>query len=203
LRAPPTTTTQAAHRRMDQQTRQRRAYSLNTTPDRLIRLDRLRPLTGHTDYVLSIAFSPDGRTLASGSADDKIRLWDTRTHQPLGTPLTGHADSVQSVAFSPDGRTLASASIDKTIRLWDTRAHKQLSPPLNGHNDAVNSVAFSPDGRTLASAGNDKTIRLWEKLLWRSSDELRTEVCHFVGGGLSTTEWAQYAAGVPYRRSCP
>ena len=161
------------------------------------------PLTGHTDYVLSIAFSPDGGTLASGSADDKIRLWDTRTHQPLGTPLTGHADSVQSVAFSPDGRTLASASIDKTIRLWDTRAHKQLSPPLNGHNDAVNSVAFSPDGRTLASASNDKTIRLWEKLLWRSSDELRTEVCHFVGGGLSTTEWAQYAAGVPYRRSCP
>jgi WD40 repeat protein len=76
-------------------------------------------LTGHTASVRSVAFSPDGTTLASGSWDDTIRLWDVNTGQTIGEPLQGHADWVRSVAFSPDGQTLASGSYDETVRLWD------------------------------------------------------------------------------------
>ena len=76
-------------------------------------------LTGHTGAVDSVAFSPDGKTLASGSADGTIRLWDVATGRPIGQPLTGDPGAVFSVAFSPDGKTLASGSVDDTVRLWD------------------------------------------------------------------------------------
>ena len=117
-------------------------------------------LTGHTSPVTSITFSPDGRTLASGSEDGTIRLWDVVTGAPQRT-LTGHTDWVLSVAFSPDGRTLASGSDDQTVRLWDgvTGASQRT---LTGHTDWVYSVAFSPDGRTLASGSGDGTTLLWD-----------------------------------------
>ncbi|MGI9099945.1 MAG: WD40 repeat domain-containing protein [Solirubrobacteraceae bacterium] len=158
---------------------------------------------GHTDAVSSVAFSPDGRTLASASWDETLRLWDLRTHKQLGKPLTGHANRVESVAFSPDGRTLASASTDRTVRLWDVRTHKLLDKPLTDRRSSAFSVAFSPDGRTLASASTDKTVRIWKRLLWRNLGELQTEICNLVGGGLSQTEWTRYAAGIPYRDGCP
>ena len=103
------------------------------------------------------AFSPDGRTLASGSYKE-IRLWDAVTGAHQRT-LTGHRGDVESVAFSPDGRTLASGSRGE-IRLWDavTGAHQRT---LTGHSDRVLSLAFSPDGRTLAS-GSRGEIRLWD-----------------------------------------
>ena len=117
-------------------------------------------LIGHMDGVVSVVFSPDGRTLASGSQDGTARLWDVVTGKHK-TTLRGHTDSVYSVAFSPDGRTLASGSRDNTIRLWDAVTGKHKST-LRGHMDRVCSVAFSPDGRTLASGSYDNTIRLWD-----------------------------------------
>ena len=82
---------------------------------------------GHTSRVLSVAFSPDGKVLASGSADNSVRLWDVASHREIGSPLTGHTDAVNSVAFSADGKTLASSG-DKSIRLWGV---PQLSDPAS------------------------------------------------------------------------
>jgi hypothetical protein len=110
-----------------------------------------------------VTFSPDGRTLASGSEDKTIRLWDASTGKPVGEPLRGHEREVVSVTFSPDGRTLASAGgVDNTIRLWDASTGKPVGEPLRGHEREVVSVTFSPDGQTLASGSRDKTIRLWD-----------------------------------------
>ncbi len=117
-------------------------------------------LTGHLDKVNSVAFSPDGRTFASGSWDNRIKLWDVQSQRQI-TTLTGHSDIVLSVAFSPDGRTLATGSGDKTIKLWDVPSQRQITT-LIGHSNNVDSVAFSPDGRTLASGSWDDTIKLWE-----------------------------------------
>jgi WD40 repeat protein len=124
-------------------------------------------LAGHTDRVTTVAFSPDGRTLATGSDDHTLRLWNmTNPARPtsLGAPLTGHTDHVRSVVFSPDGRTLASGGADRMVRLWNVAdpAHPTpLGPPLTGHTDEVTTVVFSPDGRTLATGGHDQTVRLW------------------------------------------
>jgi len=125
-------------------------------------------LTGHSKSVQSVAFSPDGHMLASGSWDTTIKLWNPATGELLRT-LTGHSDVVQSVAFSPDSRMLASGSKDNTVKLWDSTTGRLLRT-LTGHSDDVYSVAFSPDGRTLASgalfvtAGKDYTgiIEIWD-----------------------------------------
>ncbi len=117
-------------------------------------------LTTHTDYVSSVAFSPDGRTLVSGSKDGIIRLWDTQTGI-LRQSLTGHTGSVSSVVFSSDGTSLASGSSDNTVCLWDAQTGA-LQNTLKGHTNEVLSVVFGPNGKTLASGSKDNTIRLWD-----------------------------------------
>ncbi|MEH2113141.1 NB-ARC domain-containing protein [Nostoc sp.] len=106
-----------------------------------------------------IAFSPDGRLLATGDAEGGLRLWQVATGQ-LIINFAGHLGWVWSVAFSPDGQLLASCSSDKTIRLWDVNTGKCLKT-LSGHTSSIWSVAFSADGQILASGGDEPTIRLW------------------------------------------
>jgi RNA polymerase sigma factor (sigma-70 family) len=122
----------------------------------------LRRLIGHKDRVLSIAFSPDGKTLASGAQryDATLRLWDVVTGNEVFA-LKGHGGELQSVAFSPDGKTVATGSMDKTIHLWDPATGKEKRR-LSGHQGDVMAVTFSPDGRVLASGGFDRTLRLWD-----------------------------------------
>lgn len=124
------------------------------------RVHRLQRLEGHEAEVLSLAFTPDGETLISGSNDRSLRVWDIHHGQCL-QQLVGHRSGVSSLAISPDGEILASGSFDRTVRLWSLVQHQPLAE-LSGHRAGVLSVVFSPDGQRLASAGNDKQIRLWE-----------------------------------------
>lgn len=117
-------------------------------------------LNGNTRPVVSAIFSPDGKTLASGTYDKDILLWDVKTHQSMGK-LIGHSSIVRSIAFNRDGSLMASGSQDNTIILWDMNTH-QLMDKLSGHSKYVLSVAFSPDGKTLASGSEDKTVMLWD-----------------------------------------
>lgn len=110
-------------------------------------------------FVRTVAFSPDGRTLASGGQEHDVRIWSMPDAQPIAT-LKGHAGEMNSIAFSPDGQTLATASQDQTVKLWDAGTW-QLSATLRGHRADVTSVAFAPDGQTLATSSSDGTIKLW------------------------------------------
>jgi WD40 repeat protein len=139
----------------------------------------LQTLEGNSHSVNSVAYSPDGQTLASGgsisyqelirlkyspdlasgSYDQSIKLWNVKTGNLLQT-LEGHSSWVNSVAYSPDGQTVASGSRDSTIKLWNVKTGKLLQT-LEGHSSSVKSVAYSPDGQTLASGSYDQSIKLW------------------------------------------
>jgi WD40 repeat protein/tRNA A-37 threonylcarbamoyl transferase component Bud32 len=116
-------------------------------------------LDGHRSEVCHIAYSPDGRQLASSSRDGTIKLWNAENGRQLET-LHGHKGDVNSVTYSPDGKKLASGADDRTVKLWDVATRRELAI-LGGHGGDVMSVEFSPNGKLLASAGN-KTILLWD-----------------------------------------
>src|SRR6266545_52776 len=211
------------------------------------------PLTGHSDDVLDVAFSPDGRLLASGSSDGTVILWDVHGRRRFDEPLTGHGISlpesafgptgrlgydVTSVAFSPDGKLLASGSLDSTVILWDTRARRPVGEPLTVGDDVLD-VAFSPDGAMLASTTGAR-ILLWdaqtrqalgEPVTGRAGAELafspdskvlasagtpgitlwntdlaswKALACARASRNLSRAEWDQFIGAVrPYQRTCP
>jgi WD40 repeat protein len=118
-----------------------------------------RKFEGHKDALYALALSPDGKTLATGSYDQKIKLWNVETGAEIKT-LSGHNGAIFGLSFRPDGKVLASASADRTVKLWDVASGKRLdtfSQPLKEQT----AVAFAPDGRTVAAAGVDNRIRVW------------------------------------------
>ena len=124
---------------------------------------------GHQATVRGVAFSPDGRTILTGSEDHTARLWDAATGEPVGRPIR-HEQFVDGVAFSPDGRTILTASWDHTARLWDAATGGPVGRPM-AHDDRVSSVAFSPDGKTILTGGYDRTARLWDAATGRPIGE--------------------------------
>ena len=116
--------------------------------------------TGHTDDVISVAFHPNRRILASGGRDYTIKLWEVDTGRELRT-FKGHTGSVRSVAFQSDGRLLASGSEDGTIRIWEVETGRQART-ITGNNGGITASAFSPDGRLLVGGSEKGMIGVWE-----------------------------------------
>ncbi len=123
----------------------------------------------HTKEVWSVAFSPDGKTVATSDDNSQVKLWDAATGQEFRT-LNGHTNTVWSVAWSRDGQKLATASHDKTVKLWDAETGRELVT-LRGHTKRVNVAVFAPDGKTLATGSDDGTMRVWDAV---TGSELRT-----------------------------
>jgi WD40 repeat protein len=117
-------------------------------------------LEGHTDTVLSVAFSPDGQSVVSGSGDNTVRVWDATTGAERHT-MHGHKFFVLAVAFSLDGQSVVSGSGDNTVRVWDATTGAERHT-MHGHEDEINSVAFSPDGQSVVSGSSDNTVRVWD-----------------------------------------
>ncbi|MEO0457917.1 MAG: adenylate/guanylate cyclase domain-containing protein [Cyanobacteria bacterium P01_A01_bin.114] len=143
---------------------------------------QIATLAGHTAWVRCVAFSPDGRLLASGSHDQTIRLWDVQTGQCLKT-WRGHASGVQTVAFSPDGKRLASGSYEPDIWLWEVQTG-QCVKTLRGHCDRILNLVFSPEGH-LISTSDDRTIRVWDTQSDDCLQVLETHVNWLLSAALS------------------
>ncbi|MFG1679212.1 hypothetical protein ACGFNP_03505 [Nonomuraea sp. NPDC049269] len=147
-------------------------------------------LHGHTGLVATLAFSPDGATLASGGSDGTIRLWDVRTATPKGTPMVGHRADIIALAFAPDGRTIASSGGDETVRFWNTRTGRQIGESMTASR--ASELSFSADGALLVGSihpGN-------HALVWRTgiAADPVGQICRESGGALNVVplEFEQY-----------
>jgi WD40 repeat protein len=174
---------------------------------------RLGTLKGHSDKVMAMAFSPDGRTLATGSRDTTAALWNVADEAALRRKaiLTDNGAAVGTVAFSPDGHTLVIGTGYRAAAFWDVA---DLSGPvrvatLKRADLKTESLVFHPDGRTLITSGQSFDDSATQAVLWNYSalNELRanpTDVaCTVSGGGLTPDDWATYIPEVPYQPTCP
>ena len=120
-----------------------------------------KPVEPNEKPISALAYSPDGKRIASGGWDKKLRIWDAQSGAALTPPLSGHSGWITAVAFSPDGRMLISASADRTLRRWDAASGNAIGGRLAGHDDWVLAVAFSPDGTKIISGSADGDLRRW------------------------------------------
>ncbi|MFK0255155.1 AAA family ATPase [Streptomyces sp. NPDC090445] len=171
----------------------------------LTKPDRPQPLAGtqisERGFVMSLAFSPDGRLMATGTADGVLRLWHTADPArgiTLAGELRGHQSDVRAVAFSPDGRSLVSGGADNTVRLWDVAGRAPVGGPLTGHTLPVGTVAFAPDGHTLVTGGWDNTVRVWET----DPARLLPRLCAATAGPRDRDLWRSHLPNAPYTPGC-
>jgi WD40 repeat protein len=165
------------------------------------------PLLGHTDRVQSLAFSPDGKTLASaaGGFDGTIILWDLAGRRPVGEPFVGHTTGVRQVLFSPDSTLLATTSDGSDGRpgriiLWDVASRLPLGQPLEGPSRILHScMAFTPDGNTLVAGNWENGLILWDVSL----DAWLARAGRVTNRNLSVEEWRLYVGEKPYCKTFP
>jgi dipeptidyl aminopeptidase/acylaminoacyl peptidase len=119
----------------------------------------VRTITGHDDCIYGLAFSPDGKTLATSSYDKLIKLWDLETGKEIRT-LKDHIDAVYAIEFTPDGKRLVSGAADRSVKVWDTASGRRLYT-FSEATDGINTVAIDPTGRLVAAGGLDKSVRVW------------------------------------------
>src|SRR5574341_184038 len=154
--------------------------------------DGPRDFGGHTNEIFSVAFSPDGKYMLTGSNDWTARLWDARTGQVVHV-FSGHTSGVTSVAFSPDGKYVLTGSLDSIARLWETQTGKVVRTFV-GHPVLIFSVDFSTDGKYVLTGSGDKTARMWDA---QSGQVMRTvtghnpasDQCGFFAGWQICTHW--------------
>src|ERR1700722_19664095 len=162
----------------------------------------LHVLTGHSDAVTSVSFSPDGKQVVSGSYDSTICIWDIETGDMVSGPFRGHDGWVMSVSFSPDGKRVVSGSYDKTIRIWDVEMGDMVSGPFPDHNHGVKSPAPFHDNSHMQDGwilGANSESLFWvppmhRKALWRPSN-----VC-VIGPNSTRLEFSRFVHGTSWRR---